>query len=246
MDKIEYCYHTHTSRCGHAYGKDEEFVLSAIKAGIKRLGFSDHIFFPNIVQPTIRGSYDQLDDYLNSIHSLKEKYKNQIDIIVGFEAEYGDCYLDYYKWLIESKKIDYLIMGQHYLIKPNHLSYYSSAEDYVTSVEKGLDTGLFKYIAHPDIFVMFNRGWDSSLEPYARRILKKCEETNTPIEINILGLRGKRLYPNDEFFELAREYNVKVVVGVDAHEPNQFSKEAFQIAIEFAKKHHLEIIDFKI
>ena len=131
-------------------------------------------------------------------------------------------------------------------MKKGTLSYFSSIEDYVTSVEKGLDTGLFKYIAHPDIFVMFNRGWGSFLELYARRILKKCEETNTPIEINILGLRGKRLYPSDEFFELAREYNVKVVVGVDAHEPNQFSKEAFDLAFNYAKKHHLEIIDFKI
>ena len=27
MDNLEYNYHTHTSRCGHAFGKDEEYVL---------------------------------------------------------------------------------------------------------------------------------------------------------------------------------------------------------------------------
>ena len=26
MDNLEYNYHTHTSRCGHAFGKDEEYV----------------------------------------------------------------------------------------------------------------------------------------------------------------------------------------------------------------------------
>ena len=36
-------YHTHTTRCYHASGKDEEYVKAAIKAGIKELGFSDHI-----------------------------------------------------------------------------------------------------------------------------------------------------------------------------------------------------------
>ena len=32
-------YHTHTARCYHASGKDEEYVKAAIKAGIKELGF---------------------------------------------------------------------------------------------------------------------------------------------------------------------------------------------------------------
>ena len=31
-------YHTHTTRCFHAIGKDEEYVKAAIKAGIKELG----------------------------------------------------------------------------------------------------------------------------------------------------------------------------------------------------------------
>lgn len=32
-------YHTHTTRCLHATGSDEEFVLSAIKGGYQELGF---------------------------------------------------------------------------------------------------------------------------------------------------------------------------------------------------------------
>ena len=35
-------YHTHTARCGHAIGTDEEYVQAAIQAGLKTLGFSDH------------------------------------------------------------------------------------------------------------------------------------------------------------------------------------------------------------
>ena len=35
-------YHTHTFRCHHAQGTDEEMVLAAIKSGIKVFGFSDH------------------------------------------------------------------------------------------------------------------------------------------------------------------------------------------------------------
>ena len=46
--QLDYCLHTHTKRCGHAFGADEEYVQAAIDAGIKVLGFSDHIFLPNI------------------------------------------------------------------------------------------------------------------------------------------------------------------------------------------------------
>lgn len=35
-------YHTHTTRCMHATGNDEDYVLSAIKGGYRILGFSDH------------------------------------------------------------------------------------------------------------------------------------------------------------------------------------------------------------
>ena len=68
---IDYCYHTHTTRCGHASGTDEEYVLSAIEKGYKLIGFTDHIFLPNVIQDGMRGRYEELDDYINSINHLK-------------------------------------------------------------------------------------------------------------------------------------------------------------------------------
>ena len=35
-------FHTHTARCGHASGRDEEYVQSAIRGGYQVLGFADH------------------------------------------------------------------------------------------------------------------------------------------------------------------------------------------------------------
>ena len=39
-------YHTHTTRCGHAVGEDREYVETAIRRGLKVLGFSDHVPMP--------------------------------------------------------------------------------------------------------------------------------------------------------------------------------------------------------
>ena len=39
-------YHTHTTRCGHAEGTEEEYILTALRCGYKVLGFSDHTPWP--------------------------------------------------------------------------------------------------------------------------------------------------------------------------------------------------------
>ena len=71
--KLDKNFHTHTYRCGHATGSDEEYILSAIKFGIKELGFTDHIILKDHSQPGMRGDYSLLNDYVSSLKSLREK-----------------------------------------------------------------------------------------------------------------------------------------------------------------------------
>ena len=59
--------HTHTFRCGHASGTDDQMVLSAIEAGFELLGFSDHMPYPELHLPTCRMFYDQRQEYVDSI-----------------------------------------------------------------------------------------------------------------------------------------------------------------------------------
>ena len=254
MNKIIYNYHTHTKRCGHACGEDEEYVKSAIKLGIKRLGFSDHIILPEgFSQPTIRGDFNQLNDYLSSINYLKNKYKDQIEILIGFEAEYFPELVDYYKDLLNNK-IDYLIMGQHCRMENSKFQWYFSKDStpkdihiYVDEVLAGLKTGMFKYLAHPDLFMLSFDGWDETMEYESRRLLKGCEELNIPVEINICGMRRKyydgfnHSYPNHHFYDLIKEYNLKVVLGLDAHNPEHINQEAVDMGFTFAKRHGLTI-----
>ena len=66
-------WHTHTARCGHAYGTDEEYVQAAIRGGLKTLGFSDHAAYTTPYPPE-RMAIEQVPEYIASIRSLKEKY----------------------------------------------------------------------------------------------------------------------------------------------------------------------------
>ena len=88
-------YHTHTKRCGHATGEDEDYIQFAIENGYEELGFSDHISHTN---------FQQNEEYIQKITALKEKYKDQIKILLGFECEYVESMLPYYQKLLQEKK----------------------------------------------------------------------------------------------------------------------------------------------
>ncbi|MCR4911167.1 MAG: histidinol-phosphatase [Bacilli bacterium] len=254
---LKYNYHTHTYRCGHAVGKEEEYILSAINMGIKRLGISDHIFLPHHSQLGIRGDIDELDGYLSSLKYLREKYKDKIEIKIGFEAEYLPSYLSYYQSLLDNHDIDYLILGQHCYEENDELKYYFRKDQlidgfirYVDDVIKGMETGLFKYVAHPDLFYNSCKDLDFyELEKGSRRIIEKAIELNIPLEINMCGMRKKNYdpnthYPSNFFFILAREYQgVKFVYGVDAHDPEWINYDYIKKLIDFSNGLDLDVID---
>lgn len=106
-------FHTHTSRCHHAFGNDEEFVRTAIQNGFEVLGFSDHACwkYDSDFVAHMRMKLDEFDDYKDSVLYLKDRYKKQIEIRFGLEAEYFPKYMD---WLLDfciENEIDYLILA---------------------------------------------------------------------------------------------------------------------------------------
>ena len=81
-----YNFHTHTFRCHHAEGSDEDYVLQAIKNGYDTIGFSDHApyLFPNGYVSSFRMLPSDAKDYARSVDALKNKYQGKIDIKLGF------------------------------------------------------------------------------------------------------------------------------------------------------------------
>lgn len=103
-------YHTHTTRCMHAVGDDEDYVRSAIKGGFQELGFSDHgpwKYHTDFVSD-IRMLPEDLPEYIESIRALKEKYRNQISIKIGLEYEYFPEYIHWLKEIIKEYRLDYI------------------------------------------------------------------------------------------------------------------------------------------
>ncbi len=223
-------YHTHTSRCGHATGNDEQYVLAAIEAGLEELGFSDHMPYPDASNPGDRMEYHQMDEYITSINHLKEKYKDQIKIYVGFECEFFPERLNYYKEV--AQKVDYMICGQHYKVLDQYgYDYYTSDADlevYADQVIAAMESGLIKFLAHPSYFMLGRKVWNEACDQAAHRICEAAEKYNIPLEINLKGTKYRKgiyngyssyRYPNLAFFSIASNYDVKAIVGLDAHSP---------------------------
>ena len=256
---IDYCYHTHTYRCGHAIGKEEEYVIAAIQKGIKVLGFTDHVFLPDLEQNGMRGSFMELDDYIYTIKGLQRKYADKIEIHLGFECEFGEQYEDYYHYLKEIKGIEYLILGQHLFFEGEDLvwlSRYGTPEEmlehYVEVLISAMKTGLFTYIAHPDMCLRFFKKITPFVEAHIRKICEAAEYYEIPLEINMGGMRNCRRdptseylkYPCEEFFKIASEYRCQFIVGLDSHNPADFSTSDndFAYAEEILNKYNLRHI----
>lgn len=269
LDKgVTYCYHAHTYRCGHASGLDEEYVQHAITAGIKKLGFSDHVFLKGITHHGMRGAYSQLEDYVSSIRSLANKYNDQIQIKVGFEAEYQEKFLAEYQELLKSKTIDYLILGQHCTYNNDGLPefYTKNSNDiskrwlYAHDVIEGMKSGLFTYVCHPDLFFQGLTEDNPEIDEICRLICEASLKYDVPLELNLGGFKfygrdtsnfdnglSKIPYPNERFWKWAGSYQCKVVIGVDAHSPFDFEKASYDLAFNIIDKYALNYIDkFKI
>lgn len=244
-------YHTHTTRCFHAKGTDEEFIQAALEAGLDTLGFSDHAPqpFPGDYYSTMRMYPEMLTEYVQSISALREQYKDRLNIHIGLEAEYYPALFPTLLQWVRDTGVEYLILGQHWLGNEQDETHIMQPFEeearlarYCDQVIEALDTGAFTYIAHPDLpnFVGDRAAYDRQM----RRLIRHAKSCDTPLEINLLGLRAKRNYPNPHFWELVAEENCPAILGKDAHRLDDFQLTNLeQAAQDMAQKLGLLLLD---
>ncbi len=233
--KIDYTFHSHTFRCNHAEGDIEDYVSLAIKNGMKIYGVSDHVFLPGVSEPKTRGEYSCLEGYINAFKEAKKKHLNEIEMYLGFECEYASVFEDYYKSLLYEKGFDYLICGQHngfdenknyiHLVKNHFRDEIEDLEEYVKEVNNAIRSGLFLYIAHPDLLFISAKEVTPELERLSDELIECAIKNNAVFEINIHGLYrqeknapyGNIGYPASYFWKKVAKTNIRVVYGGDYH-----------------------------
>jgi histidinol-phosphatase (PHP family) len=222
-------YHTHTARCGHAVGTDRAYVETAIARGLRTLGFSDHVPMPFSDGHESRFCVPLrlLDDYVKSVLSLKQEYANEIEIRLGFEAEYYPDLFPAMLDLLRPYPTDYLLLAQHFVDSSERVYNTNLQADetslvwYVDRCLAGMRTGAYSCLAHPDLFHFTGKP-----AVYRREMTRLCagaKELGVPLEINLLGLREHKNYPCAAFWKIAGALQCPTVLGCDAHAPEDLA-----------------------
>lgn len=259
--RIKDNFHTHIYLCKHAAGNVEKYVKRAIILGYESIGISDHGPILEHYKEKFysrRMSFSEYHNiYLKEINEAKKKYSKQINILGALEIEYYDDMLDSYQKSLS--ELDYLILGQHNIELPDGtfktVYQCNSKEDlelYTDKVIKGLNSGFFSILAHPDIFMMFYQKWDNLAISCAKKIIETAIKNKVLLELNANGIRKGLIttpegietykYPRIEFWRLVASYeNAEIIISDDAHEVHHLNDEATKKAYQIANELNLKI-----
>ena len=250
--------HTHTYRCRHAAGNVADYCRAAIERGLTVLGFSDHTALPDNRWPRIRMDFSELPAYNRDIDLAREQFST-LTILKGMECEYAAEYVAYYRdTLLGELGFDYLVGAAHcFPYRGQWMDVYGGTKDaptlraYADYLIDMMASGLFAFIAHPDLFGNAYKCWDANATVCARDILQAAEAPHMPLEINGYGLRkpmidtpeGRRhKYPWLLFWELAAAYEVPVIVNSDAHRPEDVTANIVD-GLAIAQAYHLPLAE---
>jgi histidinol-phosphatase (PHP family) len=221
--------HNHTILCKHATGTIEEYIKKAIEKKIDCFGFSDHA--PMNYDHKNRMEFSQMAHYEKDVRHVKEKFKDEINILLAYEVDYLDGYIDD---RVLARDVDYLIGSVHFVDKwgfdnPEFIGEYKHRdidkiwEEYFEAIEAMAKSRLFHIVGHIDLIKVFNFLPKKDIRLIAKRAIKEIKKADMVVEINAAGLRKpvKEIYPSHSIMELLSEFEIPVTFSSDAHSIEQ-------------------------
>ncbi|QFR50099.1 histidinol-phosphatase [Sulfurimonas lithotrophica] len=234
--------HNHTTLCNHAEGSIEEYIEQAITNKTKYYGFSDHA--PMKFDPKYRMDFSDMEKYEHNVLNAKEKYKDKIEILLGYEVDYLDGYMDE---RVLNSDVDYLIGSVHFIDKwgfdnPEFIGKYEEKDideiwqKYFDSIEDMAKSKLFDIVGHLDLIKVFKFLPNKPILEIAKKALLAIKEADMVIELNASGFRKPiaEAYPSLELLKYAYELNIPITFASDAHSPEQVGFSS-QKLVEMAK-----------
>lgn len=228
-------YHMHTTLCNHAYGEMEEYVERAIDAGIREMGFSDHM--PVMPEPHLCMTFDQLPGYVERVLELRDRYRDSITIRLGCEMDIEMDRLDDIRSILSAYPFDYVIGSLHYLEGwPFDQEQYSEVfktgdvheiyERYFDAVIRAARIGLYDIVGHLDVIKCMGYRPEEDLSPLYERVARALADAGLVYEINTSGFDkpvGEQ-YPSEGLIAALSRFGVPVTTGSDSHRPEHVGR----------------------
>jgi len=239
-------YHTHNFRCKHANGTLQDYLEAALKLGLGEIGFSDHFPYEflkdlgRIPYKEYAMTLDEIPNYLKTAEDLREKYKKQIKVKIGFEIDFIVDQEDILNEILKNylDQLDYIIGSVHILdgkdskwclddkrfleeynyfgIDNVYLKYFQKLEKMILSNKYDFDI-----VAHFDLPKKFNKfptNNDMIFEK-AIKVLEFIKKKGMVVEINTSGFRKevKEQYPSWDIIREMYNLDIPILLGSDAH-----------------------------
>ncbi len=231
--------HTHTA---HSHGRDTVAAMaaSAFAKGVAVLGFSEHSPRPEAY--TYPGDYQSrlaptFPTYVAEVLAEKERYQGRMEILLGLEMDYLPAEEAFAKTSVAAYPYAYVIGSVHF---QGLWGFDFSAADwealsdgtqadiftrYYQDQKRMAETGLFQIAGHCDLIKLFCKPafdlWITGRDAQqtVREALAAMKAANMAMEVSSAAIR-KGLgepYPGPVIMRLARELDLPVICGSDAH-----------------------------
>jgi histidinol-phosphatase (PHP family) len=221
--------HNHTPLCNHAQGSINAYINAAIQQGTKVFGFSDHA--PMDFDPEYRMKFEDMQQYEQDVLDAKEKYKDKIEILLGYEVDYLPGHMDE---RVLNAAVDYLIGSVHFIEEwgfdnPEFIGRYEHEDineiwqKYFDAIEAMAKTKFFDIVGHLDLIKVFKFMPTKEIKSIVKNALQAIKESGMVIEINVAGYRKPvaEAYPSKELLEEAFKLGIPITLSSDAHQPEQ-------------------------
>lgn len=254
-------YHTHTTRCGHASGSMEAYVEAALGAGIREIGFSDHIpmyWLPEERRdPGIAMQMDELEEYVTDVRRMRDRYPG-VPIRLGLEADFIPGQEEKLQQILRRYDWDYVIGSVHFIgewdfdnpAKTNRYAEWEISDLYArffTLECMAAESGLFDFLAHIDLIKKFGHRPSHDLSHLYADVAAQIARAGVAIELSTAGLRKPvgEVYPNPSLLRECCARGVPLIISSDAHHPSEVAwgfAEARQLALQTG---YTEVVRFE-
>ncbi|MDZ5783759.1 DNA polymerase/3'-5' exonuclease PolX [Marinococcus luteus] len=193
-----------------------EMVEEVKKHGYEWMALTDHSKYLRIAHGL---DEERIRRQIEEIRNVREEEKD-IQIFAGIEMDIRpDGKLD-----IEDEVLEELDV----VIASIHSSFSQTKEEIMKRLEQALDHPEVNIIAHPTGRLLGRRdGYKVDVD----RLMKRAGETNTALELNA---NPNRLDLSADWLRKAAEYNVRIAINTDAHNPGMLDH--MDVGISIAKK----------
>ncbi len=250
-------FHTHSCFSTDSKANPEDMILQAISLNLKKYCFTDHMDY-QYPHPDFGTFTFDVDEYFSTLTKLKERYADQIEILIGVElglrneSDIKQEIYNQYQALTNQYPFDFVLGSTHVLdhFDPyykefwTHRSTFEGIKAYFEAIAHNAQFyDMFQIYGHLDYIIRYipeeKKHYEvSDYKDLIDMMLKAIIENGKGIECNTSGYKyGLSVpHPKVELLKRYRELGGELItIGSDAHKPEHIAYD-FQKAYDLLKE----------